>query len=293
MTGPGDGGARRRGRPWLIALITAWALVLVAVSVWSVGHERASVPEQRDIAQALPALQKAAGVLFAAAGGPGRAVILGELTLSKDCRVTPVRSGIAAVRDVTVHVRAGEARATLEAIAAELPESYQADVAAFRGGSELSLHADAGNFIGIDAEVKAAASTLTVQVTTGCRPLGSGELNRADPPAGPAPAVLSELLGVLGAQPVAFRSGAAAGAAGAGGTQAVRVVACPAGGVAGTFVVDGVPTPGDLRQRLRRFSSGEGAVRDEESVHAYRAGADSVVVVPDGPRLRVSASTSC
>jgi hypothetical protein len=277
---PPDAPRPAKRRWWLIGLITVWILVLAATAFWSVGNEPATVPEQRDIGQAVPELQRAAGAVFAAAGGPGRAVVLGELEITRDCRVTPVRDGLVAAREVTVYVRAGEARAALEAIAAGLPERYRADVAVGRGGTRFSLHADAGNFIGIDSDSEAGAPAATVRLSTGCRPPGSGEPDRSDPPAGPAPAALGTVLTALGASP---------GGSGAG-PAAVRAVACPAAGVAGTYVVDGVAAPADLAGSLRRVGD---VVRADPEVRAYRTGADSVVVVPDGARLRVSVSTAC
>jgi len=252
--------------------------VIGGLAVWSVGHEPATVPEQRDIGQAVPELQRAAGVVFAAAGGPGRAVVLGELTFSRDCRVTPVRDGLIAEREVTVYVRTGEARAALDAIAAGLPPKYQADVAVGRAGTRFSLHADAGNFIGIDAESDAGAPAVTIRLSTGCRPTGSGDPDRGDPSARPAPALLEAVLTALAAS-----SGDA--------PPAVRAVACPAGGVAATYVVDGVAAPSDLAGSLRRMDAG--VVRADSEVRAYRTGNDSVVIEPDGARLRVSVSTAC
>jgi hypothetical protein len=284
VTGPGyslppsGAPAPPKRRWWPVGLVAVWILVIGGLAVWSVGNEPATVQEQRDIGQAVPELQRAAGVVFAAAGGPGRAVVLGELSFARDCRVTPVRAGLNGMREVTVYVRTGEARAALEAIAAGLPPAYRADVAVSRAGTRFSLHADAGNFIGIDSDSDAGAQAVTVRLSTGCRPTGSGDPGRADPSAGPAPAVLRAVLSALGAP---------AGDAPA----AVRAVACPAEGVAGTYVVDGVAAPADLAASLRRLDAG--VVRADPEVRAYRTGSDSVVVVPDGARLRVSVSTSC
>jgi hypothetical protein len=280
VTGPGYSfpppGAPAPGkrRWWLVGLVAGWIAVLAGLAVWSVGHDQATVPEQRDLGQAVPELQRAAGVVFAAAGGPGRAVVLGDLAFSRDCRVTPVRDGLIAAREMTVYVRAGEARAALEAIAAGLPAKYQADVSV--GRKRLSLHADAGNFIGIDSDSDVGAQAVTVRLSTGCRPVGSGDPDRADPPAGPAPAVLDAVLTALGASAE---------------KPAVRAVGCPAGGVAGTYVVDGVAAPADLAGSLRRMDAG--VVRADAEVRAFRTGNDSVVVEPDGARLRVSVSTAC
>src|SRR5690349_9000350 len=144
-----EGPKRRR---WVIGgIVAGWIVVLAVVATWSVWHSPATVPEQRDIADAVPELQRAAGVVYAAAGRDKRVVLLGELELIGDCRITPVRHGYVAARDLTVYVRQGEAEAALAGIADALPESYQAGVAVTRGGTRVGLHADAGNFIGIDS----------------------------------------------------------------------------------------------------------------------------------------------
>jgi hypothetical protein len=230
------------------------------------------VPEQRDIAQAVPELEKAAGAVFAAADGPGRAVVLGDLVIAEGCRITAVRDGAVAIRDITVHVRKGEARDALESIASGLPGAYEADVVAGRAGTRFSLHADAGNFIGIDADSDTAAEAVRVRVSSGCRPLAAEEVAPADPSAGPAPGALTSVLTLLGAP---------------GDDAVVSAVACPAGGVAGTYTVEGVAAPADVAERLT------GDMRDGPEVWAFRTGNDSVVVTRDGARLQISASTSC
>lgn len=328
VTGPGSGfpppvqGRRRRV---LVGVAVAWGVVLAGLAVWSVGHSPATVPEQRTIGQAVPELQQAAGVVFAAAAGPGRAVVLGGLQVASGCRVTPVRHGDSASRDVTVYVRAGEQRGDIETIAAALPARYQVEVTPSRGGTQFTLHADAGNFIGIDMDATVGDSALTLRVSSGCRPVGAGGVDRADPGAGPAPGVLGTALAALGSPEVAARrapggpitgpsSGAgtkpwptgspvppgagilpqpsgSAGPSGAG--PMVQSVRCPAGGTAGTYTVGGVAAPGDWPRRLGRVASGAAVVRSDTSRWAYRTGNDSVVVVSDGHTLTVSASTAC
>jgi len=252
--------------------------VLGGLAVWSVGNEPASVPEQRNLDQALPELARATGAVLAAAGGPGRAVVLGSLDTSHTCSVTPVREGVDATRDVIVHVRDGEARAALDGVAANLPAAYRADLAVGRAGTRFSLHADAGKFIGIDADAEAVSKVVTLRVSTGCRPVGGDGPDPADPAAGNAPPALATVLRALGAS----------------GEPAVRSVPCPAGKVAGTWTVDGIDAPADFGQRLASWAATTASViRVDESVKAYRIGSDSVVVVPDGKQLRVSVTTAC
>nr|WP_296068305.1 hypothetical protein [uncultured Actinoplanes sp.] len=268
---------RPRRRGWVIAVVALWIVVVAGLAFWSVGHERATVPEQRDINQAVPDVQRAAGVVFAASGGPGRAVTLGELTISTNCRVTPVRAGVAATRDISLQVRAGEARAALEAIATALPANYRADVAVGRGGTRFSLHADAGNFVAIDSDSDAGARDLTVRVSSGCRPHGPQAPPSGDPSPIPSPPpVLDAVLRALNSS----------------GKPDVRTITCPDGGTAGTYVVEDIPAPADLPGRLR-FLGVTDVVRDDDDVRAYRTGTDSVVVTPEENRLRVAVSTAC
>ncbi|MGX6607834.1 hypothetical protein ACWKSP_37770 [Micromonosporaceae bacterium Da 78-11] len=292
MTGPGFSypppAAPGRGnrRRLLVGVVVAWIVAVVGLAVWSVRHDPATVAEQRTIEQALPELQRAAGVVFAAAGGAGRAVVLGDLEFTTDCRVTPLRRGIVAVRDVTVYGKPGAARTDLEAISAGLPPAYRAELGSGRGGTRFYLHADAGNFIGIDADAQVGAPTMTLRLSTGCRPGRVREQDRVDPAAGPVPAALGAALAVLGAP------GAIARPATVDGAVEVQMVTCPGGGVAGTYTVDGVPAPADLKSALVGAADG-GLIRSDPAGWAYRTGTDSVVVVPDGSRLRIAASSSC
>jgi hypothetical protein len=271
---PPPGGKRRR---WLVGLVFGWIAVVGVLGTWSVWHSPATVPEQRDIAQAVPELQRAAGVAYAAADGDGRVVVLGELELIGDCRITPVRHGYVAARDLTVYVREGDARAILDAIAGALPADYRAEVSESRGGTRLGMHADAGNFIGIDTALDATAKAITLRLTSGCRPGPVSAVDKRDPAAAAAPAELATVLTGLGAKAPAPQ---------------VRAVACPDGGVAAGYTVE-VPPPAELANRMRTVSAGAAVVRSDDAAWAYRRNGVSVVVVPDGEQVRVSVSTGC
>src|ERR1700749_2827800 len=106
---------RRRPRFLIVAIVAAWIVVLGALGFWAVRHDPPTVPEQRNIAQAVPVLQSATGRLLAAAQGPGRAVKLGDLQLTRGCRITPVRAGVEATRDVALYIPADQATAALSA----------------------------------------------------------------------------------------------------------------------------------------------------------------------------------
>jgi hypothetical protein len=283
VTQPPTQPGKRSRRRVLLWVVVAWGVVVAGLAAWGVWHEPATVPEQRTVEQALPAFRAAVGNLFAAAGGPGRAVVLGGLQVESGCRVTPVRHGVALTRDVTVYVRAGEQRADIEAIAAGLPGGYKTQVTAGRGGTQFALHADAGSFIAVDLQADVGDSALTVEVSSGCRPVGGDGVDRADPGVGPAPAALQAVLTLFGVP----------GRASAPGGVTVQGVGCPRGGTAGTWSVGGVKAPGDWRKRLGAVASGSAVVRSDPTRWAYRTGDDSVVVVSDGTGLRVSVSSSC
>ncbi|WP_245665863.1 hypothetical protein [Actinoplanes subtropicus] len=267
----------RKRRRWLVGLVFGWMAVVVVLGTWSVWHSPPTVPEQRDIAQAVPELQRAAGAAYAAADGTGRVVDLGQLELIGDCRITPVRHGYVAARDLTVYVREGDARAMLDAIAGALPEAYHAEVSESRGGTRLTMHADAGNFIGIDTTLDATAKAITLRLTSGCRPGPASAVDKRDPAAAAAPAELRAVLAALG---------------GADAPPQVRAVACPDGGVAASYAVAVAP-PADLASRMRAVSAGAAVVRSDDAAWAYRKNGVSVVVVPDGKQVRVSVGTAC
>ncbi|MFI5895306.1 hypothetical protein ACIA5D_34920 [Actinoplanes sp. NPDC051513] len=272
---PAAEGPRRR-RWWFLGIVAGWIVVLAVLGTWSVWHSPASVPEQRDIAEAVPELQQAAGVVYAAAGKGGQVVVLGKLELIGDCRITPVRHGYMAARDLTVYVRQGEAETALEGIADALPSAYRAGVAVTRGGTRVGIHADAGNFIGIDSAADAVTKVVTLRLTSGCRPGPVERADKGDPAAGATPAEMTAVLHALGSE----------------GTPEVRAVDCPGGGVAGSYTVD-VPQPRNWQTLLRVAAGGAEIVRSDDGVWAYAKGSESVVVVSDGEKLRVSVNTGC
>ncbi|GAB1694737.1 hypothetical protein KRM28CT15_65400 [Krasilnikovia sp. M28-CT-15] len=258
----------------------AWGVLLAGLIVWSVRHDPPTVPEQSDIAAALPFLNAATGALMSAADADGRAVVLHPTEFSRDCRLTPVRPGVEAVREVTLRVRAGGAGPALDAIAQALPAGYQARVRRSPSGTRLELYADAGGFVAIDARTPADATVLTLHVSTGCRPLAAGvNLTPTSPPASAVPAAYGAALRALGA------AGADAGT--------VTEVACPAGGTARTVTSEAVPVPQDLGRALQPVTAGAGVVQAEPRAWAWRSGAVSVVVTRTDGTARVSATTGC
>jgi len=275
VTEPPQGNRRRR---WLIAVVAAWSVIVAALGWWSVRNDPPTVPEQRSIADALPVLERATGAVMAAATGDDRAVVLGDLRVSRDCSVTPIRGGVEAVREVTVHVPVDRALPVLEEIAAGLPADFRAEAGDSSGGRRVGLHADAGGFVAIDAGANADTQVFQIEASTGCRPRADlVDLSPSDPPAASTPDSLRAALAALGAT----------------GAARVREVACPDGGTARTYTVDGVRAPRDLGHSLEPVVDDATVVRAEPAGWAYITGTDSVAIVADGDTVRVSATVAC
>ncbi|WIM96132.1 hypothetical protein ACTOB_008293 [Actinoplanes oblitus] len=268
---------RKRRRRWPAAVVAGWIVVLAGISWWSVRHDPATVPEQQDLGEAMPALRAATGTLLAAAGDGPWAVRLGA-PRAETCELTPVRDGTDAGQDIFLYVPEGQARTALNEVAAALPERYRAAVVPTRAGTRLSLLADAGAFIAIEAQAQAADQVLTLSVDTGCRP---GKPDRtgtsAAPvaPAGAVPALLGETVAALG------------GVAGSG--VSVQEIGCPAGGTAATYRAAAGASGG----RPRGVPDGVTPVWSGAAGWAYRKGPASVVVDASGERLQVSVTTPC
>jgi hypothetical protein len=279
VTGPGNGAPppdTGPGRRWWLRIVAGvWAAVLLAAVFWSVRTDPPTVPEQRDIAKALAGLRGASGAVVAAAQDERWALSLGELRF-EDCSITPAWDGRAASREVRLYVPEGDAWAALDTIADGLPADYSAGVLASRGATRLSLFADAGEHVGIEAEAHASDQVLTVRVFTGCRPDVAG-LDSADPAAGPVPDLL--------------RSTVAGIAGGTGEDIMSRAVVCPDGGTLSAFVADAGPAVHDSGPR--GLPDGTTPLWTDASGWAYRMGSESVVITTDRDRFRATVTTAC
>ena len=270
---------KRKPRWWLVGIVVAWAIVVVVGAVWSIRNEPATVPDQRSIKQALPYLENATGAMLAAADAPGRAVVLGDLVLDRDCHLTPVRPGVQGIRDVTVHVRAGQLGAAFDAIAAALPAGFKAQAKHGPAGARHDLYADAGGFVAIDATARADDTVFTLRASTGCRPRSDGfDSSPVDPPA-------------AGLPPAYTRAVSALGAAGAQATE--RVVTCPGGTTARTVISGDLTEPRSLGTALAALAGPAAVVQADPHDWAYRDGDVSVVVDGSDGQVRVSATAGC
>ncbi|MDT4991525.1 MAG: hypothetical protein QOH97_1417 [Actinoplanes sp.] len=270
---------KRKPRWWLVALTVAWVVALAVAAVWSIRHDPPSVADQRSVKQALPYLERAAAALVDAADGDGRAVVLGDLRFSTGCRITPVRSGVQAIRDVTLHLRADQVGSAFDAIADGLPDPFHARVAHSPTGSRHDLYADAGGFVAIDGTARATDTVVTLRASTGCRPRADDvDPHPADPPASNTPGAYGDVVLRLGV-----------GVAG----STVRSVGCANGGIASTIVSAAFPEPADLGRILLATVPSADVVQADPHDWAYRAAGLSIVVSGDAGTARVFATSAC
>ncbi|QGN46629.1 hypothetical protein GKC29_07100 [Micromonospora sp. WMMC415] len=270
-TGSARPPGRRRAARWLLVATVAWAVLLAALTWWSVRTDPPTVKEQRTIGQAAPVVERAVGRLVAAIG-PAAAWVMTPDSVEKGCRVTPVSSGADLTRGVDVLLAEGGERPLLDRVADALPEPWRAGVRDSVDGPRL--RADAGDFVLVEGEV-AGPGRVRFTVATGCRPADVEFVDSLPlPAAGPA---LDEASRALG-RPA---------------TDATRAVVarCPDGGKAWTRWMDAGSEPVSLAA-LAPLAAGAVLV-DTPEAYAYRRGPDIVVADATGEELRLAASTGC
>ncbi|WP_153040543.1 hypothetical protein [Actinoplanes sp. TFC3] len=268
---------KRKWRPWLVATVAAWGVLLAGGAIWAVRNDPPTVAEQRTIADALPLVGLVTGVVVQAADAPDRTVEIGALTVDRGCSITPVRPGVEALRDVTVRVRDDQVPGALDSVAAGLPADYRAEVRHNEASTRFALHADAGNFVGVDASAAGSATAFTVQVSTGCRPRDASIDASPAAGTGTAPPAFLDVLKALDVQP----------------KYTVNEAACPNGKTARTFLVEGAKVSQDLGWELGGVTGGAVVIRADAHEWGYRVGEVSLVVTENDGSARISGTVGC
>ncbi|TDC79865.1 hypothetical protein E1193_18450 [Micromonospora sp. KC606] len=262
---------------WLLVVTALWAVLLGALTWWSVRTDPPTVREQRAIGEAAPVVERAVGELVAAIGDGAWA--LAATRYEPGCRVTPMADGAALIGGVTVFVAEGGERALLERVADRLPASWRAGVRA--GSAGPRLRADAGEFVAVEGRVS-GAGRIEFEADTGCRPVTQPYRAPSSPVGGPPLAAVAEAAQALGRS--APTPGGSLGAA------------CPGGGRATTTLVTAGPAPVDLAglRPLAALSAADpAALLDAPEVYAYRRGPLVVLADATGDELRLAASAPC
>jgi hypothetical protein len=266
-------------RRWLVAVVVAWALVLVGAAYLSSRRDPPTVREQRPIEQAAPVVWGAAGRLAAAAGGPGAVVEMTPSRLTRGCRLTTAREGATLELGLRIYTATADAPALLDRIAQTLPGSYRAQVRHGKDETAPTFRADAGEFVGVRGGVS-EPGLVTLTVATGCRPLSAGWAGAVALLGTPADAMAERVLAALGAEQADWG----------------RIdVPCPGRGAVRTARLTSRPgtAPGPLRAALHEIAAGATIVADTPERLAYRQGEFGVVVEARDDVVTVAATTDC
>ena len=100
-------------------------MLLVVAAVVSVRRDAPTVREQRNLAQAVPVVDRATEDLITAAG-PDVVVELAGRRVKEGCRLTLLRSGGDLESRIVLRTSAADGAGLLERIADRLPASYRA-----------------------------------------------------------------------------------------------------------------------------------------------------------------------
>jgi hypothetical protein len=280
LANPPEPAPARSRRRWLLAGVAGWAVLLLVVAYVSVRRDEPTVREQRNVAAAMPVLSRALGEVLAGAGTDTVIEITGP-TMEPGCRITPIRDGANLVGTITLRTAEAAAPALLDRLAQRLPAEYRARVRHSTNGETHSIHADAGEFVGIEGGVT-DPGVIRLTAQTGCRPIPPGFVIARSLIGLPIDDEPARVLGALGV-PVS------------GPVDRTGGVPCPAGGVGYTTRATGQGTaPASLDAALRPLA-GAGAivVANQPDLYAYRSGPLSVVVEAAGGEIRVATTTGC
>jgi hypothetical protein len=190
-----------RRRRILIGVTATWALVLLVGAVWWALDGSPTVREQTTIAQAQSAVDKAVGLVTAAAGPDAVPAITGYDQLDS-CSITPVRGGVRYDREVWLATPPGTEPDLLRRVAQGLPAGYHPALSTPSGAQPPRLTADAGDYVALTGSVDRPGLVM-VSAATGCRPLGH---RPAADPSGTPPAAdraaAQQALAAFGITPV-------------------------------------------------------------------------------------------
>lgn len=259
-------------------IAAAWAVLLVVAAAISVRRDAPTVREQRDLAQAVPVVDRATEDLIAAAG-PDVVVELAGRRVKEGCRLTLLRSGADLESGIIFRTSAADGASLLERIADRLPASYRAGT--WQGSREATprLRADAGEFVAIKGTVT-GPGVVELTLRTGCRPLPDGlDLQADSRPGSPTDEEPTRVLAALGVTATA--------------SVEHHSVACANGGAIHTARAAGATSDEPSLAEALSAPAGAVVVTERPERYAWRHGPLSLVVEALDGEVRVAATTVC
>ncbi|MBB5870636.1 hypothetical protein F4553_004015 [Allocatelliglobosispora scoriae] len=151
-----------RKRNLIIAGVTAWGLLLVALAVYSYRNDAATVPGQTTVGQAQATMDRVAGEVVGIA--PQLSAVIDDQD-ARNCEITKAWDGKALTKTVTLATPKGTEEKLLRSIAEQLPGGYKARIT--EPDDSIAMYADAGDFVAVRG--RTAPGIVTITMTSGCR----------------------------------------------------------------------------------------------------------------------------
>jgi hypothetical protein len=142
---------------WLIG--GGWALLLLALGVWSSMRGPATVRDQSPITMGKSTIDHVVGQVSAQV--PAGWLLDDAGYQESSCRLTPWRDGVSASRTLTLSGPSGGEGQTLDKVASTFDDS--------RVKPGESFYLDAGDYVSVRGRVT-GAGTVGILLSTGCRP---------------------------------------------------------------------------------------------------------------------------
>ncbi|MEV0460673.1 hypothetical protein [Catellatospora methionotrophica] len=143
-------------------LVGAWALLLLVLAIWSARNDPPSLRDQTTAASAKATIDQVVGQVTA--GVPAGWTIQDKGYAEKACSLSAAREGVALTRTLTVSGPVGGESATVEALAATLPDAVTRPA----DGPKEGFYHDAGNYVAVRGKVLGEGA-VSVDLSSGCR----------------------------------------------------------------------------------------------------------------------------
>jgi hypothetical protein len=266
---------RELRRRWFGLLVAGWSVLLLMLAFGAYGGD-ATVAEQRDIAAARAAVDRATADLVRASG-QHVAVQVGGYDFVADCRISLVRGGVQHRRLVRLLTAPGAESELVELIGRQLPEDYRAAAYESRGRHRLS--ASGAGFVSVAGTTgPTGRGVLQVTVGTGCRPVDGPVTTLRTPPTRTEMIRVDEVLDLLGVPRHEARDP----------RWRTETIECGTGELRSVEFTSGTPPDRPLGDFADLAPPDATVLVREARQLAYRQGAMSVVATTANGRLRVT-----
>ncbi|HEX6681832.1 MAG TPA: hypothetical protein VF062_03515 [Candidatus Limnocylindrales bacterium] len=154
-----------RARVWWVVIV-AWGLLLLGLGFWSALRDPATVREMSGIGAAKQVVDQVVGGVSGSV--PPDWLFTDRGYREERCELTVARDGVSATRTLTLN---GPPESESDALA-KVASTVEGARLRPSGRPPESFYADAGTFVAVRGKITGPGS-ITVELTTGCRPPNS------------------------------------------------------------------------------------------------------------------------